>query len=213
MLYTMMYGMYSFLVFNMYSGGENMNRKIVRNLVLVSILIVGMATVVGMVTPALAASGMSHTSVRSQMALIPESMPEVLAAHNKYRRAVGVPELQPSNALVDSALQWAKHLAATHRVEHSGPGENIWWGTKGAYSITQRIDAWGAEKRFFIPHRKFPDVSTTGKWQDVGHYTQIIWRNTGVVGCATASDDRFDYFVCQYRPAGNVLGQYPLGHA
>jgi len=189
------------------------SKKIVGSLTLVSTLMVGMVMMVGMVTPALAASGDTpHPSVRSQTNLIPESISEILAAHNRYRSAVGVRALQWSNNLAISAQRWANHLAAIHQLVHSGPGENLWMGTKGAYTDTQRVNAWGAEKRYFLPHRKFPNVSTTGRWQDVGHYTQIIWWNTTSVGCGRASDNRFDYFVCQYRPVGNVIGQYPLGH-
>ena len=67
--------------------------------------------------------------------------------------------------------------------------------------------AWGNEKQYFV-QGIFPDVSTTGSWEDVGHYTQIIWNNTVSVGCggATGSDGYFR-FVCRYSPAGNVIGQ------
>ncbi len=107
-----------------------------------------------------------------------------------------------------------RSIAAKHQLvhSHSGSGENLWSGTKGAYSDSQKVGSWIAEKRYFIPGRKFSDVSTTGNWQDVGHYTQVIWYSTTSVGCAKASDANSDYFVCQYSPAGNVIGGYPLGH-
>lgn len=53
-----------------------------------------------------------------------------------------------------------------------------------------------------------PDISTTGRWQDVAHYTQIIWRRTSQMGCALASSARDDYLVCRYTPPGNVVGQH-----
>ncbi|WP_214019128.1 CAP domain-containing protein [Escherichia coli] len=51
-------------------------------------------------------------------------------------------------------------------------------------------------------------MSTTGHWQDVAHYTQIIWRRTSQMGCALASSARDDYLVCRYTLPGNVVGQH-----
>jgi uncharacterized protein YkwD len=122
--------------------------------------------------------------------------------------------LQWSTSLVSSAQNWANYLASIHQLvhSHSGVGENLWMGTTGAYTDAQKVEAWGAEKQYFIAGNPFPNDSTTGNWQSVGHYTQLIWFNTTSVGCAEASDGNFDYLVCQYSPPGNVIGQYPLGH-
>ena len=66
-----------------------------------------------------------------------------------------------------------------------------------------------AEGRDFV-NGVTPAFSRTGKWQDVSHYTQMIWRNTTRVGCAIASNRRDDYLVCRYSPPGNVVGQRTL---
>lgn len=51
-----------------------------------------------------------------------------------------------------------------------------------------------------------------------GHYTQIVWRNTTQVGCATRECDknspfqgftRWQFWVCNYAPPGNYSGQRP----
>lgn len=134
---------------------------------------------------------------------------EALAAHNRYRAEVEVSALQWSDILTNSSQQWANELAASGTFQHSdvqGVGENIWMGSSGGFSVTQMVDRWGAEQQFFTPG-VFPDVSTTGNWNDVGHYTQIVWRNTTEVGCALASGNGKDYFVCQYSPQGNFQGQ------
>ena len=132
---------------------------------------------------------------------------EALDAHNRYRAAVGVPALQWSQTLTNSAQQWADRLAATNTFQHSsnlqGVGENLWRGTAGAFTTTQMVDSWGSEQQFFTPG-VFPNVSTTGNWSAVGHYTQTIWRNTTDVGCAVATASGNDIFVCHYSPAGNV---------
>jgi len=131
---------------------------------------------------------------------------EILAAHNQYRSEVGVPPLEWSANLAATAQQWADHLAQTGTFEHSGSAENLAQGTAGAFSVTQLVDMWGGEKQYFS-YGTFPNVSTTGNWQDVGHYTQVVWRNTTEVGCGLARGNGNDVLVCHYNPAGNVIGK------
>lgn len=71
------------------------------------------------------------------------------------------------------------------------------------------IESFGNEKQYFVGGI-FPDVSSTGDWQDVGHYTQVVWRDTTEVGCAIASANGNDILVCRYSPPGNVPGQPAL---
>ena len=82
-------------------------------------------------------------------------------------------------------------------------------GTTGAFSIEQMIGGWTSERRWFVPGR-FPYVSRTRSWHDVGHYTQMIWPTTTTVGCGIASARGNDVLVCRYGPAGNVDGS-PVG--
>jgi hypothetical protein len=79
-------------------------------------------------------------------------------------------------------------------------------GTAGAYRLEEMFGAWAEEKRL-LRAGAFPNVSTSGRWQHVAHYTQIIWRSTARVGCAVHRDGRWDYLICRYSPAGNVFGQ------
>jgi hypothetical protein len=89
-------------------------------------------------------------------------------------------------------------------------GENLWMGTHRAYGYTAMLDAFMDERRAFVFKARFPDVSTTGNWEDVGHYTQMIWRGTRRVGCALGEGAQYDYLVCRYYPAGNVYGMSPF---
>jgi hypothetical protein len=148
----------------------------------------------------------------------PTQQREILDAHNRYRRAVPVPLLTWSNSLATSARLWAEQVANRHLdgswitpADHSGAGENIWQGSLGS-SLRAMIDLWGNERRFFrngvFDARTIGSaISTTGNWQDVGHYTQIVWRNTKQVGCGLARTGRQDFLVCRYNPAGNIVGQ------
>lgn len=134
-----------------------------------------------------------------------------LARHNAARTAVGAHPLRWNPALVRDARAWAEHLAATRSFRHDpgaarrAQGENLWMGTRGAYTPAQMIEPLLAEGTMFRPGT-FPDVSTTGRWSDVGHYTQIIWPETREVGCAVATGAQHDVMVCRYWPAGNVIG-------
>ncbi|WP_309547023.1 CAP domain-containing protein [Sphingomonas sp. SUN019] len=137
----------------------------------------------------------------------------MMTAHNAARAAVDVAPLSWDEVLVASARGYAQTLARTRRFEHAkqpqGPareGENLWTGTRDAYAYNEMIGHWVAEKRDFT-NGPTPAFSRTGRWQDVAHYTQIVWRGSTRVGCATASNARDDYLVCRYAPVGNVVGQ------
>ena len=130
---------------------------------------------------------------------------ELLAAHNNWRAEIGVPPLQWSDSLAVSAQLWADHLASTGTFEHNRSGQNLALATTGVLSATQLVGIWGNEKQYFKVG-VFPDVSTTGNFAQVGHYTQLIWRNTQEVGCGLATGNGIDILVCNYNPPGNVLG-------
>ena len=140
----------------------------------------------------------------------------MLSAHNRARAEVGVPPLTWDPALAASAGRYARELARTRRFAHAPQpqgmtreGENLWTGTRGAYRFEEMAGHWVAEQRYFV-NGVTPAFSRTGKWRDVSHYTQIIWRNTTRVGCAIAYNRRDDYLVCRYSPPGNVVGQRTL---
>ena len=52
-------------------------------------------------------------------------------------------------------------------------------------------------------------TSKSGDVENVGHYTQMIWRDTRQVGCATAVGQSEEFLVCRYSTAGNVYGERP----
>lgn len=139
----------------------------------------------------------------------------ILATHNLERASVGVPPLRWNASLAVSAEAWANRLASTGRFEHAPEdprtpeGENLWAGTRGRFAPEAMTAAWIAEKRHFRPGL-FPDNSQTGRSEDVGHYTQVVWRNTREVGCALASTRDEDILVCRYAEAGNYRGERPF---
>lgn len=138
---------------------------------------------------------------------------ELLELHNDERARVGSPPLTWDGALAAEAAAYARRLAARDRgLVHSAPrtrkgqGENLWMGTAGHYPPAAMFGSWAQERRLFRPG-VFPDVGRGVAWPEVGHYTQVVWSGTNRVGCATHRDGRWEYLVCRYAPAGNILGR------
>jgi hypothetical protein len=138
----------------------------------------------------------------------------ILAAHNAERTALNLPPLVWSETLAAHAAVWANKLAQTGRPQHSpknervGEGENLWMGSAGGFTPEEMVGAWAQEKQFFR-NGIFPDVSTLGEGHVVGHYTQMIWKDTSQLGCAVASGGGADVLVFRYSPAGNLIGERP----
>lgn len=147
----------------------------------------------------------------------------LIAAHNKWRAEVGISEkLSYSPELAISAQAWADHLKKTNRcrMRHSKSdgqyGENLYWASALSWSDGRQelqkvsavkvVDSWGREKADYdyAGNRCLP-----GKV--CGHYTQMVWRATTVVGCAVAvcEDTQEQVWVCRYQPAGNWVGRRP----
>jgi hypothetical protein len=136
----------------------------------------------------------------------------ILAAHNVERAVVRVQPLVWDSTLATGAVAYGQQLARSGRFEHSnrrarpGIGENLWMGTRGAFSLEQMVGDWASEKRWFRAGI-FPYVSRAGGWERVGHYSQIIWPTTTRVGCGLATGHGRDVLVCRYWPAGNIDGR------
>jgi uncharacterized protein YkwD len=142
----------------------------------------------------------------------------ILNIHNRERAGVEVTALSWSNSLADDAQSWADHLTtlgltpddlAPHAPfdQNNPQGENLAWGTKGGFTATTGADGWAAEKSNYVkgtPIKEFKKGEPK-----VGHYTQMVWKDTTQVGCGMASDAGQTYLVCRYSPPGNWIGQVP----
>ncbi|MFM9937429.1 MAG: CAP domain-containing protein [Novosphingobium sp.] len=136
----------------------------------------------------------------------------LLAGHNAERQRLGLRPLVWSAKLAAHAKKWSQALAVSDMFEHStsgaegGEGENLWFGSKDDYTPEEMVGFFIEEGKLF-KRGVFPDVTTTSRWEDVGHYTQMIWQNTRELGCAITSNPRRDILVCRYSPMGNIVGQ------
>lgn len=142
----------------------------------------------------------------------PHLAARILRTHNEERRRLGLRPLKWNIHLEREAGQWAQNLSRRGVLQHADQrtrnqtGENLWMGTAGHWQVETMVGMFIDEKKHYH-HAHFPNISKTGNWADVGHYTQIVWRDTQEVGCAVATARGNDVLVCRYWPAGNVWGQ------
>jgi uncharacterized protein YkwD len=135
----------------------------------------------------------------------------MLDVHNEARHDFGVPPLLWDAGLAASAAEYAKVIAETGQLVHAPregrehERENLLATNIGYRSPAEMIEVMVAEKQYYKPGI-YPDISTTGDWYPVGHYTQIVWPWTTHVGCAIESGEFFEYTVCRYTPPGNRDG-------
>jgi pathogenesis-related protein 1 len=133
---------------------------------------------------------------------------QLLNVHNQVRAEVGVSALAWSPSLAHYAQNWSNHLSSTIcNLQHRQPnqyGENIFMGTQGAYQAKDAVFSWAAEKKDY-----HGGVLTQSNWHPAGHYTQVVWRNTQQVGCGKSLCGGNMILVCNYQPAGNMMGQKP----
>ena len=143
-----------------------------------------------------------------------------LQVHNDARNEVGVSPLVWSEKLEQQALKYAKQIARTNNYEHSNTkdGENLamFYEYEESnrvktyiYSDTPLYDAsmaWYEE----IKDYKYSKIKRFRIGPKIGHYTQMVWKDTKEVGIASAiSKNGKVYVVARYYPVGNYLGEYP----
>jgi hypothetical protein len=137
-------------------------------------------------------------------------MVEVMRIHNDTRSAFGSQPLVWDPALAASAQSYAGHLARTGVLAHApreGRGnsrENLSQGMLN-WDSRQMLSNWLREQSRFRPG-VYPNVSTTGRWDDVSHFTQMVWPKTVALGCGMADGRGHRWLVCRYSPGGNKDG-------
>ena len=132
----------------------------------------------------------------------------ILNYQNRVRADVGVGPLRWDDGLAAFAQQWADHLAANGcKMQHRQPndyGENLFQGTAGFYSAVDAAKGWETEKKLY-----HGGLITESNYHPIGHYTQMVWRDTKKVGCGEAICDGTLLVACNYDPPGNWLGKKP----
>ncbi|KAL1838649.1 hypothetical protein VTJ49DRAFT_2456 [Mycothermus thermophilus] len=149
--------------------------------------------------------------------------------HNIHRSNHSAAGLSWSDDLANSAAVLAQRCVFAHdtSINGGGYGQNL---AMWASSSQQQIQSFGATKslakattngwyngelHLFASEfgKANPDKTRFREW---GHFTQLVWKDTKQVGCAThlcppgtiTSGMSSWYTVCNYYPPGNVGGQF-----
>jgi len=154
------------------------------------------------------------------------------AGHNEVRAEVGVGPMTWSPEIAAVAQAYADELAQTcsFNLVHSGNrayGENIAasgsFGGGGSTAQTA-VDGWAAEVQCWtygtisglgVGGTEQCDMQCTMAMNSngCGHYTQVVWSGSTELGCGVGTCDSggttMEFWVCNYAPPGNVVGQAP----
>ncbi|KJZ72522.1 hypothetical protein HIM_08046 [Hirsutella minnesotensis 3608] len=139
----------------------------------------------------------------------------MLDKHNTARQDHKVPLLRWNADLASSAQQSAQNCIDNHDNHGKGFGQNLaWLWSSGSEDNTKvalgGVDGWYKEKNNYNNLYGVPDP-TSGNFNDIGHFTQMVWKATTDVGCATnrCQGGSIDWVtVCNYKQPGNVPGQF-----
>jgi pathogenesis-related protein 1 len=142
---------------------------------------------------------------------------EMISAHNSVRISATptpnppLPILTWSTEAAQKAQEWADKCQFAHNPSRGNLGENIAAATPNHLTTMGVVQNWASESANY-------NYGTNTCTSTCGHYTQIVWRNTTQVGCATKVCDKnspfngftqWQIWVCNYSPPGNITGQRP----
>jgi uncharacterized protein YkwD len=121
----------------------------------------------------------------------------LLNSHNAYRARHCAPPISWSLELAAGAQRWANRCVFNHD-RNNEFGENLAWGTR--LSAQEAVALWYEE----APQYNFAAPG----FGPAGHFSQLIWRGSRLLGCGGAKCGNDVFWVCRYAPPGNVEGQY-----
>ncbi|MBK9709759.1 MAG: hypothetical protein IPO81_00245 [Kouleothrix sp.] len=162
----------------------------------------------------------AHNAVRQRVAQ---------AESQRLGSPVVIPDLTWNSDLATYAQEWADQLLSSDpdpdpdrrtfphhdwgELQALGRGENIYagWSDGGVpdQSPTAAVTWWDSEQQYYDY-----DTNTCAADQTCGHFTQLVWSTTTQVGCGqavrtAAYGTQFVVWVCNYAPAGNIIGERP----
>jgi uncharacterized protein YkwD len=150
----------------------------------------------------------------------PQDIQRILSLHNQVRAQVKpssggpLPKMRWNHQLAQSAKRHAlrckfKHSSTNKLKRVAGftfIGENLGAASGPPFDVVDAAKMWAQEKKNY----NYKSNRCRGV---CGHYTQMVWRDTTDIGCyvAVCPQNRFEkiFVVCQYGPAGNIVGKRP----
>jgi len=140
--------------------------------------------------------------------------------HNIHRANHTSPDVTWDDTLASTAADIAASCVYAHDVEKNGGGygQNIAAGVESNNISAIITDLfYNGEVGWYdgLYNKAQPDMTNFEKW---GHFSQIVWKSTTKIGCATqhcpkglanVGTDVSPYFtVCNYSPPGNYANEY-----
>lgn len=149
-------------------------------------------TAAAVTTSASAAASSSSSSGLSDMA---ESL---LNVHNTDRSAHSAPSMTWNDTLAEYAQTYLDNQNCVFA--HSGGpyGENI---ALGFSSVADAADAWYDEYKLY-------NYAAGEFSESTGHFTQMVWKASVQLGCATVQCSSGQFLACEYYPRGNIIGEF-----
>nr|XP_017022116.1 protein PRY1 isoform X2 [Drosophila kikkawai] len=129
---------------------------------------------------------------------------EVLNASNKFRAMHGCPALTVNPELNKLAQEWANHLRDNNIMQHRpNPkyGENIFLSGGMDVAGDLPVEMWYREMSSY-------DFNKAEFVAKSGHFTQLIWKASKEMGAGVARKADKTWVVCNYNPAGNIVGNF-----
>ncbi|HEX3771138.1 MAG TPA: CAP domain-containing protein [Polyangiaceae bacterium] len=169
----------------------------------------------------------AHNAVRAMVQTTP-ALPDLVWSTTLAEYAQ-----QWATQLAGSASTCAQPVHRTEaELQAKGYGENLAAFEGGSFggiggmtssapvsTAQQAVNGWAGEVACwtygkFMSTDKCDMTCTTNMHSDgCGHYTQIVWRKTMQLGCGVATcmngKATEDIWICNYAPAGNIVGQLP----
>ncbi|MCX5521109.1 CAP family protein [Kaistia defluvii] len=157
---------------------------------------------------------------------VPSEWSDMLKAHNERRAEHCAPKLKWCESLAKSAQVYASQCIVGSHDPNIAPntGENIANATyieNGSPVLPALSDRDAFEQTWYceIANYDFDDPAIVGGFtqncQRVnGHFTQVVWKDSGFLGCGRATCEiggvQGTQWVCRYRPAGNFNASDPF---
>ena len=134
---------------------------------------------------------------------------EMLTQHNYYRALHQVDDLVRLSGIENIAQNYSQYLVSIGTMVHSSNyyqgsklGENLYWGPKKNGIGKSAVDLWYNEVSEY-------DFNNPGYKSGIGHFTQVVWKNSKKLGCGIGcGSNNYCYVVCNYNPAGNYLNSF-----
>ncbi|GLI70341.1 hypothetical protein VaNZ11_015300, partial [Volvox africanus] len=146
----------------------------------------------------------------------------VLNKHNTYRGKHQAGALQWSVILAQSATAYAQELARKGCPLWHSPGNDVGENLLVTQRVPKPDNTCGMAVQAWYEEVKDYDFSTPRPFRDnwakgIGHFTQVVWRNTVYLGCGVGVADQnleimpgvtlkggCKIIVCQYKSSGNI---------